>query len=285
MKKKIIVAILTGTLIIGILSGCENSSQESTEITAQSEEITEEEEVKEEEAGTPHYEEGRACLYGLDGKEIDLKAAYTNFEKAVELGKTEANFYLGVLYYYFNYPEKDDQKAKTYFEAAGDNPYAQILLGEQYYYGDGVDEDKTKGLELIDATIAQGYMEGFTLSGAIAYDEEDYSNAFEYFNKVLESEELLFVATAMNYIGYMYEHGLGVEQDYAVALEWNEKAADLGSGAAMVNIGYMYEYGLGVEEDYAAALEWYQKAADLGSGAAMYNIGLMYEHGHGVEED
>lgn len=163
MKKKFTAAILMGTLVIGILSGCGNSSQENTEIAAQSEETAEQE--SEEEDGTLYYEEGRARLYGLDGREIDLEAAYTNFEKALELGKIEANFYLGVLYYQFNYPERDDQKAKTYFEAAGDNPYAQILLGEQYYFGTGVEEDKAKGKELIDAVIAQGYTEGYTVSG------------------------------------------------------------------------------------------------------------------------
>lgn len=232
MKKRTLKWTVCAVITALILSvtACGGSDEPVAADTTEVEEMAEieVEEEPEEEAGTPFYEEGRACLYGSDGKEIDLEAAYTNFEKAVELGKTEANFYMGVLYYYFNYPEKDDQKAKTYFEAAGDNPYAQILLGEQYYYGDGVDEDKTKGLELIDATIAQGYMEGFTLSGAIAYDEEDYSNAFEYFNKVLESEEPLFAATAMNNIGYMYEEGLGVERDSAKAQEWYDKAEAAG---------------------------------------------------------
>lgn len=291
MKKNLIAAILMSTLVIGILSGCGNSQQENTEIEAQSEETADQESEEsadqepEEEAGVPFYEEGRACLYGLDGKEIDLEAAYTNFDKALELGKTEANFYIGVLYYQFNYPERDDQKAKTYFEAAGDNPYAQILLGEQYYYGKGTEEDKVKGQELIDAVIAQGYMEGYTVSGDIANDEEDYSAAFECYNKALESEEPLFAAIAMSDIGDMYWSGSGVEQDYAAAMEWYKKAADLGNSIAMYDVGYLYYYGEGVEQDYEAALEWYEKAADLGNSDAMSYIGVMYVIGNGVEED
>lgn len=122
MRGKLIAAILMGALIMGTLSGCGKSSQENTEIAAQSEETNDKESEEsadqepeelvdqepEEEAEAPFYEEGRACLYGLDGKEIDLEAAYTNFDKALELGKTEANFYIGVLYYQFNYPERDD---------------------------------------------------------------------------------------------------------------------------------------------------------------------------------
>ena len=249
MKKKLIAAILMGTLITGMLSGCGDSAQENTEIAVQPEETTDEESEEstdnesEKEDGTPYFEEGRACLYGLDGQEIDLETACTNFEKALELGKTEANFYLGALYYCYNYPERDDQKAKTYFVAAGDNPYAQILLSQQYYFGQGVDEDKAKGQELIDAVIAQGYTEGYIGSGDIAKDKEDYSTALECYNNASESEEPLFAAMAMNQIGYLYECGFGVEQDYAAAMEWYEKSADLGNSIAIYNIAYLYENG------------------------------------------
>ena len=291
MMKKIIATILMGALIMSTLSGCGNSSQENAEIAAQTEETSDEEAEEiadkepEKEDSTPYYEEGRACLYGPDGKEIDLEAAYTNFEKALELGKTEANFYLGVLYYCYNYPEKDDQKAKTYFEAAGDDPYAQILLGQQYYFGKGVDENKAKGRELIDAVIAQGYTEGYIGSGDIAKDKEDYSTALECYNNASESEEPLFAAMAMNQIGYLYECGFGVEQDYAAAMEWYEKSADLGNSTAIYNIGYLYYYGFGVEQDYAVAMEWFKKSADLGYSDAMSHIGTLYDCGYGVEQD
>lgn len=67
-------------------------------------------------------------------------------------------------------------------------------------------------------------MEGYTVSGDIANDEEDYSAAFECYNKALESEEPLFAAIAMSDIADMYWSGKGVEQDYAAAMEWYEKA-------------------------------------------------------------
>ena len=281
MKKKLITTILIGTLALGTLSGCGGPSKENVKTTAQAEENTtvtadaeaedtakaeeeaaEEETAREEEANT-YYEAGRACLYGLDGQEVELEAAYTNFEKALELGKTDANFYLGLLYYdEYGYPETDYTKAKTYFEAAGNNPYAQLMLSSIYYWGEDVEEDKNKGLELTDDAISQGYVEGYVNSGYIAaYDEEDYEKAFEYYNKALESKEQFFVSVAANNIGYAYKYGQGVEQDYDKALEWYEKAADLGNTDAMGNIGYMYENGIGVEQDSAKAQEWYDKAA------------------------
>lgn len=70
----------------------------------------------------------------------------------------------------------------------------------------------------------------------------------------------------------MYYAGLGVEQDYAKALEWFEKAAELNYTTAVHNIGYMYQEGLGVEQDYDKALEWYEKAVELGDEDTKENI-------------
>lgn len=65
-------------------------------------------------------------------------------------------------------------------------------------------------------------------------------------------------------IGYMYYNGEGVEQDYAEAMEWFEKAAEQGSAEAMYAMGYMYHNGEGVEQDAEKAAEWGQKAMDAG---------------------
>jgi serine/threonine protein kinase len=65
-----------------------------------------------------------------------------------------------------------------------------------------------------------------------------------------------------------YFYGRGVTQDYSKALNWYEKAADLGNGAAMFSLGWMYEKGEGVARDYQKAREWYQKGASAGNEMA-----------------
>ncbi len=79
--------------------------------------------------------------------------------------------------------------------------------------------------------------------------------------------------------GSMYFDGKSVEQDYGKALEWYQKAAELGNTVAMYTLGYMYEHGLGVEQDYAKAMEWYQKAADGGDVHAKNHISILYQEG------
>ena len=305
MKKKIITVSTIFVVAIGTLSACGNTAQNSTEETEQvmtepnAEEVeaakqaeeeaaakaAEEEAKKLKEEANDCYEAGRSFLYGLDGQTVDYAAAYENFEQALEKGKTEANFYLGALYDWYSYPEQDLEKARAYYEAAGDNPYAQISLGFLYLYGQGVEADSAKAQELVDAVIAAGNAKGYYLKASLAYNEKDYATAFDYYQKVSEGQEPLYIASAMHHMAYMYENGLGVEQDYTKAMEWYNKEAELGNSSAMNNIGWLYENGLGVEQDYAKAMEWYEKAAELGNIDGTYNIGLLYYKGEGVEQD
>jgi hypothetical protein len=203
----------------------------------------------------------------------------------LELGNIDANFYLGVLYDWYAYPEKDFEQAREYYEACGNNPNAEIALAINYQYGQGGDADTEKAQSLIQSALEQGSNEAYFFLAEIAYEEEDYDTALQYFTKALDGSEQLYFAAAMNEIGYMYLWGDGVEQDYATAMEWFEKSADLGNKDAMSNIAYAYSEGLGVEQDYAKAMEWYEESADLGNATAMYNIGWLYIEGDGVEQD
>jgi hypothetical protein len=229
---------------------------------------------------------GRNALYGLNGTAISLETAYNNFLTAQQLGSVEANFYLGALYDWYSYPTKDYAIAKAYYEACGDNPNAQISLAILYMNGQGVAQDEAKALLMFQTLANKGYADAYYGLAEIAYSNGDYATALNYFTRVAnEGSEQLYIGTAMNYIGYMYMHGEGVSTDYAKAMEWFIKSANLGYSEAMNDIGYMYNNGQGVSTDHAKAMEWYTKAANLGSAVAMYNIGYMYMYGEGVSTD
>ena len=92
-------------------------------------------------------------------------------------------------------------------------------------------------------------------------------------------------ADAMANLGYMYDIGQGVTQDYTEAVKWYRKAAELGHANAMYNLGVMHANGEGVIEDDKEAVKWFRKAAELGDAGAMTNLGFMYANGEGVIED
>lgn len=93
----------------------------------------------------------------------------------------------------------------------------------------------------------------------VAYDRADLRTVLNFWLPSAESGD----ATAQNYVGEIYERGLGVPPDYAKAAEWYRRAAEQGDQRAMANLGALYERGLGVPADKVQAINWYRRAAGL----------------------
>ena len=62
-------------------------------------------------------------------------------------------------------------------------------------------------------------------------------------------------------------------------------AAERGDPGAQTQVGFMYETGRGLPQDYMAAVYWYRRAAEQGYPRGMHLLGLMYDKGLGVAED
>ena len=60
---------------------------------------------------------------------------------------------------------------------------------------------------------------------------------------------------------------------------WYRKAAEAGNASAMNNLGYAYEHGEGVAEDQAEAVRWYRMAASADVGSAGWNLAVGYDEG------
>lgn len=70
-------------------------------------------------------------------------------------------------------------------------------------------------------------------------------------------------AEAQNYMGEIFEKGLGVEPDYRAAAGWYKKAAAQGYSRAQNNLAFLYEKGLGVKKNPLEAIQFYRAAAQL----------------------
>ena len=109
----------------------------------------------------------------------------------------------------------------------------------------------------------------------------DFKTAFRYWQPIAQ----LGNTKARHNIGYLYEKGLGVEQNYAEAVNWYRLAAEQDYMESQNNLGTMYEKGHGVVRNYTEALKWYTLAAKQNFDIAKYNLGNMYEFGRGVSKD
>ena len=92
-------------------------------------------------------------------------------------------------------------------------------------------------------------------------------------------------ADAQYNLGFVYDTGLGVPQDYTEAAAWYRLAADQGHTDAQHNLGIKYHNGEGVPQDDVEAAKWYRLAADQGHTDAQHNLGVMYSTGEGLPQD
>ena len=89
-------------------------------------------------------------------------------------------------------------------------------------------------------------------------------------------------AEAQNNVGYMYEEGLGVPQNYLLAMNWYRQAADNELAQAQHNMGMLYHHGYGVAQNLGEAFRWFKMAAEQELAESEYMLGLAYEKGEGT---
>ena len=83
---------------------------------------------------------------------------------------------------------------------------------------------------------------------------------------------------------FKYQLGRALQRNgsYDEAFQLFRPLVEVGYVIALNNLGKMYEHGLGVAKDEAEAVRLYRQAAEKGNAFAMYDLGAMYERGAGV---
>lgn len=76
-----------------------------------------------------------------------------------------------------------------------------------------------------------------------------------------------------------------MREDYVKASWILIPLAEQGDPAAQAYLGFMFETGRGVPQNYTEAAMWYRRSAEQGYGAAQYALGLLYDKGFGVPRD
>jgi len=176
---------------------------------------------------------------------------------------------------------KDYQKALAILTplAKQGNPIAQHNLGEMYHFGEGVAKDDKEAEKWFRKSAEQGNADGeFKLKLLMAFTPKKLL-------KMLKEDAVKGDPWRQYELGYKYDFGEGVPQDYEKAAKWYRKSAEQGVHLAQYNLGTLYEYGYGVQQDLKEAMRWYRKAAEQGMAGAQSNIGRMYGQGRGVDQN
>lgn len=80
---------------------------------------------------------------------------------AIKLNDAEAQYKLGVCYYYGRGVEEDEEEAAKWYRKAAEQGYAvaQFMLGECYYDGEGVEQDREEAVKWYKKAVEHGNVE------------------------------------------------------------------------------------------------------------------------------
>lgn len=129
------------------------------------------------------------------------------------------------------------------------------------------------GYKLAHDDLAQDY------SGNELHLKQNYSKTKQFYETTKK------YAYSMNYLGYMYNMGFGVERNSDKAKELYEMAIVKDNSFSMHNLAYMYVLGEGISQDYGKAKELFEKAISKDNSNSFVGLALLYKNAHGVTRD
>lgn len=188
------------------------------------------------------------------------KVKLGDLEARATSGDAQAQTALGTLHYFgirmvvdgvAVFPENETKAVEWYGEAARlGNRDAQYYLGTMYEYGEAVEVDEGRALEL--------------------------------YRRAADAAQ----PRAQFKVGHFHDFGRGgLRKDPAEAARWYALAAKQGNADGQYNLGVAYHVGDGVEKDHARAFELFTQAAAQDHGGAQNALGIMYLNGHHVAAD
>jgi len=168
-------------------------------------------------------------------------------EQAASGGNAQAQYYVGLSYFYGEKVAANAVVAVKWFRAAAEQGYApaQRSLGWMHANGRGVARHREEALKWVGKAAEQEYVPAFLTMGWL------HANIYP-------------------------ETGGGViKGDYVEAAEWYEKAANKGNIEGAFEMGELCHYGKLGNERRPEAAKWYRMAAEKGHLDAQAQMGEL----------
>ena len=109
------------------------------------------------------------------------------------------------------------------------------------------------------------------------HGENDYPLNYELAFARFSEASQLSCGPAMNYLGTMYEDGMGTVPDIATAFYWYSMAAQAGDAYGNYHLGRLYYNGIYVNQDYQKAMMYFEKSYSIEKNTfAAFYLGCDY---------
>ena len=189
--------------------------------------------------------------------------------------------------------EYEKARYEALVDATDGKPEAQMLLGQLYFNGEGVEKDITAAMYWYEKAATQGFTDAQYRLGSLYFDgkrgiPKDYDKAHQWLQKALENGSIkakpklegLFKLDSGKVVNlnestdvlqeiankgnkqarFLYSQrllkGTGFPQDKAKAVAMLTEDAKQGFVKAQKRLGELYYYGDGVPQDYFEAYAW-----------------------------
>ncbi len=193
----------------------------------------------------------------------DLKQAFAWYQKAADAGNDAGMENLAVCYQHGEgIPQNIESAYKWRLKAANlGHPVSRRWLGKHLIHGAGVEADAAKGIQMLK-DLSEEDPHACMMLGEVYYFGEgidaDMEVATTWLQRAAEGE----VSEALTFLGTMAWYGEGVEQDPARAESLYRQAAELGEPQALYNLAYLLEE----RGDLPESQQCLARAAEAGHG-------------------
>lgn len=136
-------------------------------------------------------------------------------------------------------------------------------------------------LEELKARAENGDAIAQAFLGNKMFLDEDYAEALKWLQKAADQDDPLGQLT----LGIIYSGGYGVSEDLAKAAGLYRKAAEFGLEGAQELLANALWYGRGTYPDKTEALKWWKKAANKGNLASQVMLGRALLLGEGTAQN
>jgi TPR repeat protein len=208
----------------------------------------------------------------------DFEEAFKYYLSAAKAGIFNAMYKTGDMYLKGIGTKPDFDKAFMWLNNAagkeGVSPMAEYALAVCFRDGLGVGRNTDRAIELFQRSASGGNALALTAIGDYYYSRKETDTAKEYYERAAEQME----AGALTRLGNMSYSGDGAPEDIAAALDFYERAAELGDVEAIRTAAKIH----GEAEALEIAAGFLARGAELGDIYCMYELALCYCEGKGT---
>jgi hypothetical protein len=224
----------------------------------------------------------------MDGPAEEVVDAYSrsindSFEETLHLandGSSSAQYRLSVFYRDGNGVERNEEERRKWLNAAAlrDHPMALCDLADIKMSEGDVDEALSLYQRSAEAGNYEARRKYATLQGETLDELQELRSVLKGFC------DSGYPYDYYNYGNLMYRSAL-TPDDLKEAMEYLQRASEIGWSDADVLIGQMYRDGNGVDRDLQKCISYLTKAAENGNNKAMYMLGDLYYDGKYMKKD